>query len=308
VHVRIEHCTVCLGYRDRALALAEALRERLGATVEVVDGTLGQFDVLVDGELISTRGDNLFARLKPPRLPKVSDVVADVERQLVERRTAPSENVVGKFGPEDAKRFFDRFGRRQDVQFYERPALSHLVAHSDFGNASAVFELGCGTGRLAECLLKKHLPDEATYAAIDISTTMVRIAAARLSRWGRRATVRQADGTATLPYSDQSFDRFVATYVLDLLAESAISHVLAEARRVMRLNGKLCVTSLTAGRTPLSRVVGSIWTRVYGLDPRLVGGCRALRLSTLLRGAGWTVDHTHVICSWGICSEIVIAH
>ena len=78
--VRIEHCTVCWGYRDRALVLAEALRKRFGANVEVVGGTLGQFDVCVDGELVSSRGGNLLARIKPPRLPEVSDVIALVQR------------------------------------------------------------------------------------------------------------------------------------------------------------------------------------------------------------------------------------
>jgi hypothetical protein len=43
--VWIEHCTVCWGYRDRALALAEALRAQFDAKVDVMDGTLGQFDV-----------------------------------------------------------------------------------------------------------------------------------------------------------------------------------------------------------------------------------------------------------------------
>jgi len=68
MEVRIEHCTVCWGYSDRELILAEALRKRFGARVEVVDGTLGQFDVRVDGKLISSRGEHLLARIKPPRL------------------------------------------------------------------------------------------------------------------------------------------------------------------------------------------------------------------------------------------------
>lgn len=79
--VRIEHCTVCWGYRDRALALAEEVRKRFGAKVEVVDGTLGQFDVRVDGQLIASRGESLLARIKPPRLPNVSDVIDAIERR-----------------------------------------------------------------------------------------------------------------------------------------------------------------------------------------------------------------------------------
>ena len=64
------------------MALAEALRERFGAKVEVVEGTFGQFDVLVDGRLLWSRGESLFARMKPPRFPDVSRVIETIEQRL----------------------------------------------------------------------------------------------------------------------------------------------------------------------------------------------------------------------------------
>ena len=219
----------------------------------------------------------------------------------------PVRSARHKFGSEDAKRFYDRIGAWQDTQIYERSALEHLMAHSDFGHASSVFELGCGTGRLAECLFKKHLADDATYVGIDISTTMIGIASRRLALWSARAAVRQADGTTKLPYPDCSFDRFVTTYVLDLLPEPAIDHVLNEARRLLRPNGKLCVVTSTEGVTAVSRVVTAIWKSIYALNPRLVGGCRPLRISTFLDRAAWKMEHVYVVCSWGICSELMIA-
>lgn len=308
MNVRIEHCTVCWGYGDRALKLAEALRKRFGANVEVRGGTLGQFDVRVDGKLISSRGESLLARVKPPRLPDISDVISAIETQESGREgeAPPGGSARYKFDSEDAKHFYDRFGSWQDAQFYERAALKYLVAHSDFEHASAVFEWGCGTGRLAECLFKKYLPRDASYAAIDISTTMIRIATGRLDSWSGRAALERADGTVKLPYADRAFDRFVATYVLDLLPELSVHFVLSEAHRLLCPTGKLCVVSSTEGATAVSRVLSSIWKRAYAFNPRLVGGCRPLRVSTLL-GSAWRVERTHVVCSWGICSEIVIA-
>jgi selT/selW/selH-like putative selenoprotein len=82
VDVRITHCTVCWGYRDRAQALAEDLRKRFGANVEVVRGGLGQFDVYVDGELITSRGKSILSRMKPRRPPSASKVIATIERHL----------------------------------------------------------------------------------------------------------------------------------------------------------------------------------------------------------------------------------
>lgn len=307
--VRIEHCTVCWGYRDRALALAEELRKQLDATVEIVGGSLGQFDVRVDGKLISSRGDTLVARIKPPRLPDVAAVVAAIQcdKSLPQHEALPHKTARDRFTPEDAKRFYDRFGSWQDAQFYERAALSYLVAHSDFEHARAVFEWGCGTGRLAELLLKKHLALDASYVGIDISTTMVRIATHCLANWSGRAKVQQVDGTARLPCASGTLDRFVATYVLDLLSEAAVGHVMNEARRLLRPNGKLCVVSSTEGLTPVSRLITAIWKRLYAFSPRLVGGCRPLRVSVLLDRNDWNLEHAHVLCSWGICSEVVIA-
>ena len=76
--VRIDHCPVCWGYRDRAVALSEILRQRFGANVQVVAGALGQFDVSVDGKLVTSKGDSLLARLKRP--PEASEVIAAIER------------------------------------------------------------------------------------------------------------------------------------------------------------------------------------------------------------------------------------
>jgi ubiquinone/menaquinone biosynthesis C-methylase UbiE len=308
MNVRIEHCTVCWGYRDRALALADALRKRFGAHVEVAGGTLGQFDVRVDGRLISSRGESLLARITPPRLPDVSDIISRLEPQdsLPAGAASRAESTRPTFGPDDAKRFYDRFGRWQDTQFYERTALKYLVAHAAFERASAVFEWGCGTGRLAECLFERHLRKDATYVGIDISTTMISIAARRLATWSGRATVKEVDGTLTLPYPDSAFDRFVATYVLDLLPEPTVWFVLSEAHRLLRPDGTLCVAGSTEGVGLGSRMLSSIWKRVYAFNPRLVGGCRPLCVSMLLRAA-WKVALRHVVCSWGISSEIVIA-
>jgi selT/selW/selH-like putative selenoprotein len=307
--IRIEHCTVCWGYRGRALTLAEELPKRFDAKVEAVNGTLGQFDVRLDGKLIWSRGESLIARTKPPRLPEISDIVAAIERgePIPEEAGSHSASAHHEFGPDDAKRFYDWFGAWQDAQFYETPALKYLAAHSDFEHASAIVELGCGTGRFAQSLFRNHLPDNANYVGIDISTTMIGIAQRRLARWSERATVRQVDGTARLPYEDNAFDRFVATYVLDLLPQSVIHQALSEARRVLRPNGKLCIVNSTEGATPVSRIVGSVWKRVYARSPRLVGGCRPLRISLLLEEDAWKMEHTRVVCSWGICSEVAIA-
>src|SRR4030095_13016261 len=61
-----------------------------------------------------------------------------------------------------ARALYDRIGRWQDTQrFYEDRATANLIAHADLGNARSVVEFGAGTGRLAERLLRDHLPASA---------------------------------------------------------------------------------------------------------------------------------------------------
>lgn len=212
-----------------------------------------------------------------------------------------------QFGPDEAKRFYDRFGSLQDAQVYERTALKRLVTAADFDHASAVFEFGCGTGRLAAQLLEDHLPEAARYVGVDISSTMIGIASRRLARWSERTTVSQVDGTGSLPSADGSFDRFVATYVLDLLPDAAIANVLREAHRLLIRDGKLCVITSTAGTGPISHLISAAWMRLYRINPSLVGGCRSLQRRSWLDEGDWSVEHAEVVSSWGIASEIVIA-
>ena len=208
---------------------------------------------------------------------------------------------------DEARAFYDRFGAKQDLQrFYEDPAIDVLLAHADFEHAAAVIELGCGTGRFAETLLRTRLPPRATYLGIDISTTMVELARARLRPWQERAEVRLGDGELRVPAGDASMDRFVSTYVLDLLGEADIREALCEARRVLAPGGRVCLASLTFGRTAWSRTVCSLWSKIHERHPRWVGGCRPLELLPRL-DASWRVLHREVVCTFGVCTEVVVA-
>lgn len=156
--------------------------------------------------------------------------------------------------PEQAKRFYDRLGSAQDWQgFYENPAINELIAHAAFNSAQSVFEFGSGTGAFAARLVHRRLPADARYVGLDISGTMVSLARERLKPWSDRARIYQSDGSPRIPEPDGSFDRFVSTYVLDLLAPDFIERLLSEAHRVLVPGGKLCLVSMTFGMSPLSR-------------------------------------------------------
>lgn len=208
----------------------------------------------------------------------------------------------------EARAFYDRFGSKQDGQaFYEDAAVHDLVAHAEFEKATAVFEFGCGTGRFAERLFTAHLSPTARYIGRDISTTMVDLARTRLERFGDRAELRVSDGAPHIDAADASVDRVVSTYVLDLLTPEDIACMISEARRVLTSEGRLCLTGLTRGTTPVSRIVIWLWTRLHHWRPELVGGCRPLALRDYLPARDWRIVHRNVVVAYGIPSEIVVA-
>ena len=208
-----------------------------------------------------------------------------------------------------ARRFYDRLGRLQDTQrFYEDPAVARLVELGQFDRARAVFELGCGTGRLGADLLTATLPETAGYVAVDVSPTMVRLATERLAAWPARARVHLLEPPAVkLPGDDAGFDRFVSTYVFDLLAPGDARALIAEAARLLAPGGLLALVSLTKGTTPASRAVCAVWDAVASRWPSLVGGCRPIELRDLVGGAEWRLQHSEVVLSFGVPSQVLIA-
>ena len=210
--------------------------------------------------------------------------------------------------PEQAKRFYDRLGSAQDWQrFYENPAINELIAHAAFDSAHSVFEFGCGTGALAARLLQHQLPAGARYVGLDISGKMVSLAQERLKSWSERARVSQSDGTPRIVEADHSFDRFVSTYVLDLLAPDFIKRLLSEAHRVLVPGGKVCLVSMTFGTSPLSRAVCWGWQHLWRLSPGIVGGCHAIELLDYASSNDWNSFHRAILTSWGISSEVLVA-
>ena len=209
---------------------------------------------------------------------------------------------------QQARKFYDNFGKKQDWQgFYEDIATDALIRNGELDSAVRVFEFGCGTGRFGEKLIANHLPAHAKYVGIDISDTMVGLARDRLARFGHRAEVHRVDGSPALDFEAESFDRFVSTYVFDLLAIEDIHRVLQEAWRILVPGGLIGLTSLTHGFTLPSRILEKIWMTLFSIRPMLVGGCRPISLADLVTAPDWKVRYNDKFSRFGVPSEIIVA-
>ena len=209
---------------------------------------------------------------------------------------------------EEAKAYYDGFGAKQDNQsFYEGPAVKVMTDNSHFDQAASVFEFGCGTGRFAQELLTEHLSPDAKYYGVDISTTMIQLATERLKPFEPRALVTQTSAETATSLDGNSIDRFVSTYVFDLLPQELAQNMLSQAHRALQANGLLCLISITPGTTPISRFVMGTWQWIFSQKPSIVGGCRPTQLTELLPAIQWQIRFQSIVVAWGIASEVMIA-
>jgi ubiquinone/menaquinone biosynthesis C-methylase UbiE len=209
---------------------------------------------------------------------------------------------------EQARRVYDKIGKLQDTQaFYEDRANTVLLAHAGFEEARRVFEFGCGTGRFAAKLLSSYLPADAVYRGVDVSSTMIGLARGRLAAFGERASVKLVEGEPILDEPSGTYDRFLSTFVLDLLSEADIVAVLDEAHRILEPGGILAITSLSKGSGVVSRTAARAWSAVHRLRPSLVGGCRPLDLEDFVAQDRWQIIKVERMARYLVPAEALVA-
>ncbi|WP_233513803.1 class I SAM-dependent methyltransferase [Micromonospora craterilacus] len=111
----------------------------------------------------------------------------------------------------------------------------------------ATLELAVGTG-----LNLSHYPDDVQVIGVDWSPEMVRVAARRASRSGRRVALARADAAA-LPFADDQFDTVLCTFSLCCVPDERAA--LTEAVRVLRPGGSLLLADHIVASHPVVRAV-----------------------------------------------------
>ena len=210
--------------------------------------------------------------------------------------------------PMQARQSYKRKGWSIELAgHYEHLAFRRVLAHAQFESAQTVFELGCGTGAIAQRLLEKHLPQTARYRAIDVTPEMVQRTQRRLDKFGPRARISLSDGSPPTAEPTLHYDRFVSNYVLDLLSAEHITAMLHEAYRMLQPGGLLCLTGMAPGRSPSSRLLVGIWSTLYRMNPSWVGGCRHMELLPFIDEQRWRIRHHEVVARHAFPLEALVA-
>ncbi|UYQ78815.1 class I SAM-dependent methyltransferase [Glutamicibacter sp. JL.03c] len=134
----------------------------------------------------------------------------------------------------DYDEFAEAYARENETSllnaYYERPAM--LALAGDVAGRR-ILDIGCGTGPLAEQLVKRG----ALVAGFDTSSAMIELARRRL---GDQAELCVATLGEKLPYEDDSFDDAVASLVFHYLQDWTLA--LDEVRRVLKPGGRLIMS------------------------------------------------------------------
>lgn len=213
-----------------------------------------------------------------------------------------NEEIVGSTTTAKVVQFYDLVGGVLMNDWYhylfEERAMDVMIEGCGFETGQRVVEVGPGSGFLADKILRKVKEKNRnfdgssavetgkyfSYTGVDMSRTMHDISAQRLAPFLDDGVVNLHVVNDTFDFilsglENGSVDRFIFTYVLDLLPPNVIrgfANTIPEKMNHLN-NAKVCIVNLTFGFSPLSRIVTNVWQILYQiLGGGYVGGCRPI--------------------------------
>ncbi len=199
---------------------------------------------------------------------------------------------------------YDSLAKIYDIwgNLTESRARSRALELAEIKNGLNILEVAVGTG-LAFYEIVKRNPD-GTNIGIDISAGMLKKARKRLSRLSGASYELKKASAFHLEGEDAQFDVLINNYMFDLIPFDQMDAVLTEFKRKLKKAGKLVLVNMTLGE----KFGSGIYDLIYRVSPRLMGGCRGIRLSEKLKEHGFHVKlrEYHQQCLFP--SEVILAH
>lgn len=196
---------------------------------------------------------------------------------------------------------WSRIASLYDLQLWlERAALNAAIDMAAIESDDRLLDLGTGTAALLRQLGRRRIEPE---EAIGVDSSPEMLARARALPPGSR--LLEADATK-LPFPNQDFDVVCAIYLLHLLDPAERAAVLAEARRVIRLDGRLVVVTVAPPRSRMLRRALGPATRLARSRSATMLGLRPLDPRSDLEASGFVVCGRRYVVS-GYPSMVTMA-
>jgi ubiquinone/menaquinone biosynthesis C-methylase UbiE len=198
---------------------------------------------------------------------------------------------------------YDRLAKVYDIwsALTESKARRRALDLGEIRDGEKILEVAVGTGVAFLEIVRRN--GHGLNIGIDLSRNMLLRANGRLNKLSGTHSILVLGTAFSLPLKGASIDLLMNSYMFDLIPFDDMAAVLSEFRRVLKEGGRMVLVNGTIGQSRASR----LYDLVYRLSPRLIGGCRGVRLSDRLRDNGFTVEtreyHQQVLFP----SEVIVA-
>ncbi|NNG00875.1 MAG: methyltransferase domain-containing protein [Desulfobacteraceae bacterium] len=191
---------------------------------------------------------------------------------------------------------YDHWGR-----FTESRARHLALELSEIKDGETVLEVAVGTGMAFYEIANRN--PSGINLGIDLSPGMLAMADKRLRSLPHRNFTLKNGTALDLPAADAIVDTLVNNYMFDLIPFDGMHDILMEFKRVLKPGGKLVLVNMTRGETPGS----GIYEKVYTMFPKLMGGCRGVKMAEKLSEHGFTIIAREKITQCFFPSEVILA-
>ena len=198
---------------------------------------------------------------------------------------------------------YDSLSKTYDIwgNLTESRARKRALELAEIKNGQHILEVAAGTG-LAFYEIVKRNPD-GTNIGVDISEGMLKRAEKRLRKLSGVNYEIKIGNAFRLEEEDEHFDVLINNYMFDLISFNQMDAVLKEFKRVLKKKGKLVIVNMTVGENFGSK----IYDFLYRLSPKMMGGCRGIRLSKKLQEHGFDVKLRKYYQQLLFPSEVILA-
>jgi len=212
-------------------------------------------------------------------------------------------NLDAKISQEQIGFVYDKLAGVYDIwgKLTESRARSRAIELASITDGENVLEVAVGTGLAFYQIVQRN--PHGSNLGVDLSEGMLEKARQRMKKM-QAANYRLTMGTAfDLPAASESVDLLINNYMFDLIPFADMDKVLLEFKRVLKPRARLILVNMTVGETLGSR----LYEFIYRISPKLMGGCRGVKLAEKLEEHGFTVNTREFHQQLLFPSEVILA-
>ena len=215
----------------------------------------------------------------------------------------PPKRLDARVSQQEVRSLYDRLSRSYDVwgRLAESKARARAIDLASIQDGESLLEVAVGTGLAFIELAGRNR--KGSNVGIDLSPGMLAKAQARMRDLGHENYSLAIGSAFALDVESESVDLLVNNYMFDLIPFADMDRILAEFHRVLKPTGRLILVNMAENDGMGAR----IYSWIYRLSPKAIGGCRGVSLSGQLETSGFHVVTREIHRQFLFPSEVIYA-